>query len=293
MLARLLNKDGTLNIKPKGISIFKQKDFHYSIVTTNWLNFFLVITGFFFVINVLFTIVYLLLGSNEIAGIIHDDKVGYFWEVFFFSAQTITTVAYGRISPVGVAASSVAAIESMMGLILFAFATGLTYSRFSRPKTKINYSKIMLVGPYQNGLALMVRVVNYKKNQLVDLSAEIILTVNILVDGKRTRFFYDLPLEQQGMGMMMMSWTIVHKISDESPLNGLTQEDLEDSDAEILVIIKGSDDILLQNVFSRTSFRASKLVWNAQFINIDEFDEVGNLQIDISKMSDYIIIPSK
>lgn len=282
--SNLLHPDGTLNIKPKGISIFNQADLHNSMITMNWLAFFLVITFIFITINVIFSIIYISLGPNEIIGILKHDVWGYILEIFFFSTQTLTTLGYGRVSPIGVAASSVAAVESMLGVILFAFATGLSYARFARPRPSIIYSKNMVIGPYQDGQALMVRAVNFKKNQLVDLTAEIIFTVNIRVEGKPKRFFYTLPLEQGKLGMMMMSWVIVHKIMEESPLYGLTAEDLESSDAEILVMIKGSDDILSQNVFSRTSFKASQIIWDAEFVSINEMDEVGNLQIDISRM---------
>ena len=281
---RLLHPNGSLNIKPKGISIFNQSDFHNTMITMNWLSFFLVVILIFISVNILFTLLYLSLGHNQITGILKNDFWGHVLEVFFFSTQTITTVGYGRVSPIGVEASAIAAIESMLGVILFAFITGMSYARFARPRPKIVYSKNMVIGPYQGTQALMVRTVNYKKNQLVDLTAEIILTININVEAKPTRFFYTLPLEQEKMGMMMMSWVIVHKITEDSALHGLNAEDLETSDAEVLVMIKGSDDILSQNVFSRTSFKSSRIIWGAEFVTINEIDEVGNLEIDISRM---------
>lgn len=280
----LLHPNGTLNIKPKGISFLNQSDVHNMLVTMSWLSFFVLIAIIFISVNILFTLLYLLVDPAQITGILKFDFWGHVFEVFFFSTQTITTVGYGRVSPVGIEASAIAAVESMLGVILFAFISGMSYARFARPRPKIVYSKYMVVGPYQGTQALMVRTVNYKKNQLVDLTAEIILTVNIKVEGKPTRFFYTLPLEQEKMGMMMMSWVIVHKITEDSALYGLSAADLESSDAEVLIMIKGSDDILSQNVYSRTSFKASRIIWGAEFVSINEIDEVGNLEIDISRM---------
>lgn len=280
----LLHPNGMLNIKPKGISILKQSDLHNSMVTLSWPLFFLVIILLFITVNVIFTVIYNSLNPNGIAGILKQDFWGRILEIFFFSTQILTTLGYSRVTPIGVTANSVAAVESVFGVIFFAFATGLSYARFARPRPMIVYSKNMVVGPFQGVQALMVRAVNYKKNQLVDLTAEIIFTVNIRVEGKPTRFFYTLPLEQEKLGMMMMSWVIVHKITEDSPLYDLTVENLENSDAEILVMIKGADDVLSQNVFSRTSFKASQIIWGAEFESINELDEVGNLQIDVSRM---------
>src|SRR6201999_416364 len=104
-----------------------------------------------------------LFGSHQ------DGGLTRFWEAFFFSAQTISTVGYGHISPRGMPANSVAAFESMIGLLAFALATGLLYGRFSRPAAKIIYSKNMLVAPYlENKRGLMFRLANKRRNILVD-----------------------------------------------------------------------------------------------------------------------------
>ena len=182
------------------------------------------------------------------------------------------------------AASVIAATESMLSVIFFAFVTGLSYARFARPHPKIIYSNSMAIGPYRNAEALSIRVVNYKKNQLVDVTAELIFTVNIFVEGKPVRFFYNLALEQEKLGMMLMSWIMVHKITEDSPIYNLTTEDMERSNAEILVMIRGEDDILSQNVYSRTSYKPSQIVWNAEFVSINEVDDMGNMQIDIGRM---------
>lgn len=284
--SKLLNSDGTLNIKPKGIKLIEQFDVHNSMITMNWLTFFLVITILFLTINLSFTIIYISLSPNEITGVSKADLWGHVLELFFFSTQILTTFGFSHVTPSGMVANSVAAIESVFGVILFAFATGLTYARFARPRPKIIYSRNMVIGPHKGAQALMVRTVNFKKNQLVDLTAEIILTVNIKVEGKPTRFFYTLPLEQEVLGMMMMSWVIVHNITEDSPLYDLTAQDLETSDAEILVMIKGTDDIMSQNVFSRTSFKPSQIIWGAEFLSINDLDEAGNLIIDIGRMHD-------
>jgi inward rectifier potassium channel len=78
----------------------------------------------------------------------------HFLDAFFFSAQTISTVGYGHISPRGVVANSVAAFESMIGLLAFALATGLLYGRFSKPSAKIVYSDNILVAPYTRKMAV-------------------------------------------------------------------------------------------------------------------------------------------
>lgn len=282
--SHLLHPNGSLNIKPKGISIFKQYDLHNSLITMNWVSFFFVIAMMFTSVDVIFTVIYLLLGPEQITGIVQTSFWEIVFEMFLFSTQILSTLGMSRVVPAGVASSIIAATESMLSVIFFAFVTGLSYARFARPHPKIIYSKNIAIGPYKSADALMIRAVNFKKNQLVDVTAELIFTINIRIEGKPTRFFYNLPLEQEKLGMMLMSWIIVHKITEDSPLYNLSAEDMEISDAEILVMIRGADDILSQNVFSRTSYKPSQIIWDAEFVSINELDEVGNMQIDIGRM---------
>ena len=100
----------------------------------------MLVFAFYFTVNLFFTFIYILLGSANIQGMLYSSRIEKFWEVFFFSAQTLTTVGYGRLNPAGIETSTLAAIESLIGLMGFALATGLLYGRFSRPTAKIIYS---------------------------------------------------------------------------------------------------------------------------------------------------------
>src|SRR3569832_1633603 len=99
-----------------------------------------------------------------------------FWEAFFFSAQSLTTVGYGRLNPVGFQASVVAAVESMIGLLGFALATGLLYGRFSRPVAKILFSKNAIIAPYRGMTGFMIRIANKRKNELIEVEASMFMS---------------------------------------------------------------------------------------------------------------------
>ncbi|MBA3649850.1 MAG: two pore domain potassium channel family protein [Chitinophagales bacterium] len=93
--------------------------------------------------------IYYLIGVDQLTGYTGKSGQEAFLHCFFFSAQSLTTVGYGRIAPVGIAASWVASIESMIGLLIFALATGLLYGKFSRPKARIIHSKNALISGYK------------------------------------------------------------------------------------------------------------------------------------------------
>lgn len=81
------------------------------------------------VLNTFFACGYYLLGANELHSGIAKAAGGEFMNDFFFSAQTLTTVGYNSIWPMGLGANLLSAFEAMRGLMGFALATSLLYGR--------------------------------------------------------------------------------------------------------------------------------------------------------------------
>ncbi len=287
---RLLKQDGTSNIRRKGLSFFRTSDTYNTLITMNWGKFMLLILIAYLIINTLFAWFYVYIGIQNLAGANSINKVDQFFDAFFFSAQTISTVGYGHISPKGMMTSSVAAFESMLGLLAFALATGLLYGRFSRPSAKIKYSGNIIVAPFQDGKGLMFRLANYRSSQLIEIEAQLLLSINEDDKGKVIRRFFPLELERKKISLLTLSWTVVHPINEESPLNGLKHEDLDKGDAEFLVMLKAFDDTFSQTVHSRTSYQYEEVVWDAKFKPVIETDEDGILTLDMSKINDFELI---
>src|SRR5205814_3126962 len=106
----------------------------------SWPKFTLLVIASYTIVNTFFAVIYFLIGTQHLTNIEGATTWEKFLDAFFFSAQSLTTVGYGRVAPIGIAASSVASIESLVGLLGFALATGLLYGRFSRPTAKIVHS---------------------------------------------------------------------------------------------------------------------------------------------------------
>lgn len=287
----LVNKDGSPNVRRVGLPRFNTANNYHILITMSWTKFWLLVLSGYLTLNIIFAFIYFSIGPQGLTATSGASTFRRFMDAFFFSAQTISTVGYGRISPNGMMSNSVAALESMMGLLAFALATGLLYGRFSRPSAQIVYSKNMLVAPYlENGKGVMFRLANLRRNILIDLQIEIIFSFNETVDGKTMRRFYPLELERRKVSMLTMNWTVVHPLDDKSPLKDMTQEDLEKAEAGFAILLRAFDDTFSQTIHSRTAYQYNEIIWNAKFKPIFDRDEDGRIVLDLSKINDHELV---
>ena len=282
---RLINKDGTYNVKKIGVSSFSFSDIYHSLITISWPWFILLVCFTFFFANLPFVGLYLWFGIEEISSIQKGAFFEDFWNAFYFSSQTMTTVGFGYFAPVGTHAKIIASIEAFTGVLGFAIATGVLYGRFARPVARIKYSSNALISPYQEGNALMFRLVNLRNNQLIEVETKIILTI---VNKKiEKREYYPLTLERNKINMLPLNWTVVHPIDDESPLNGLNEKQLIDMDAEIIILLKAFDESFSQTVYDKKSYRADEFVWGAKFRSIINDSSEGSIHLNIHELDKY------
>lgn len=285
---RLLNKDGSFNSRRKGLPFWESFNFYHYLVGVSWWKFSLIIFSGYVLLNLMFALIYYALGvDTHLLGVIANNEFDKFTEAFFFSAQSFTTVGYGRISPVGEWTSGIAAFESLVGLMCLAIATGLFYGRFSKPVSKILYSKKAVIAPFNNNTALQFRIANEQKSELIDVEVRVMFSILRDAAGSSpSRKFYNLELEYSKINFFSLIWTVNHIIDEESPLFGLTQQDFSEGHAEMLILLKGYDDMFMTNVHSRSSYRHNEIIWGAKFANIYGYDEDGRTTVALERISE-------
>lgn len=284
---RLVNPDGTFNVRRRGVRRLTLADAYHLLITVSWTKFFIIVLSAYTLLNFVFGFIYFIIGTQHLTGIVGKTQFDLFWECFFFSSQTSTTLGYGRIAPIGFWTSAAAGIESMMGLLVFALSTSLLWGRFSRPTAKIFYSHNALVAPYRGGRGLMFRTVNGGSSQLSEIEATVTLARNEIEGEKELKKFYRLKLELDRLNFMPTSWTIVHPIDEASPLFGLSQQEINNADTEILAMIKAFDESYSQIVYSRSSYKFNEIVAGAKFLTMMDEDYDGVAVVDLDKLNAY------
>jgi inward rectifier potassium channel len=286
--SRTLNRNGSFNVRRDGLTMLQALSPYHALLTMSWPHFYALVALGYLVANVVFATAFLLCGPQALQGT--DPTAGLAARVFddfFFSVQTLATIGYGRLSPNGLAANILVAVEALVGMLSITMATGLSFARFARPDAHIRYSRQAILAPFRGATALMFRVINERSNQLTRVEAQAMLGRMENVGGKLTRRFYPLNLERAEVMFFPLHWTIVHPIDAKSPLLGETSESLRASDAEILVLLSAIDESSSQTVYSRSSYKFDEIVPGVRFVDmfLDPVD--GMPRIDVRRLDQH------
>jgi inward rectifier potassium channel len=262
--------------------------YHSMLNLPRW-KFISILITFYLGVNLLYTFIYLLLGTDQLQGMLAHTPWEKFKEVYFFSTETFTTVGYGRVNPVGDGINFVASIEAMSGFLSFAIATGLIYGRFAKPKSFLLFSDHALIAPFKDKTGLMFRFASYKDNHILT-NVEIKVNIGLLLqeDGNAVYKFFDLPLERSRVDSLTMNWTVVHPIDETSPLSGFSMDDMQAADVEVYVLVRGFDDVYSNIVLQRTSYTFDEIKFNRKFVPMYRESNDGKTTIlELHKLNAY------
>lgn len=283
---RLLNRDGSFNVERTGLKLTSLLNPYHFLLTMSWKAFIGQTLLIYFLSNVLFGLLYSSLGADALVDTSSMPTESIFLRGFFFSVQTFATIGYGTIHPVGIVPNLLVTIESYYSMIMTALVTGIVFARFARPTARILFSETAVIAPFQDKTAFMLRLVNSRNNQLIEVEAKIMFSRLVNENGRVVRRFDLLELERGRVSFLPLAWTIVHPIDENSPMFNLTVEELEKTDAEFAVLLSAMDETYAQIVHTRTSYKPHEIKHGYKFGNIYNQVEGGEkISIDVRKLS--------
>jgi inward rectifier potassium channel len=258
------------------------RDLYHGVLTIPWWGFFLVLLGVFLGANAVFAFLYWLDPGGVTGARPHA-----FADDFFFSVETISTIGYGGMTPRSLYANVVVTAEAFVGLGLVAVATGLIFARVSRPTARVLFSRIAVITAFDGLPALMFRAANQRGNQILEAEASVSLFAQVITtEGEPMRRFQDLDLVRSRQPMFGLTWQIIHRIDDASPLHGHTPESLEAIGAEIVVALNGVDEVFAQRIYARHSYLPDEIMWNRQLADILGADDQGRRVVNYHNFHD-------
>ena len=211
---------------------------------------------------------------------------GSFADAFFFSVETSATVGYGDMHPVTFYGHAVCTAEIFVGIAFTALATGLLFVRFSRPKARIRFAESAVVALHAGQPTLMIRLANGRRGLLYDAAAHLALSLSVRGErGELVRRLHELRLARSRLPIFTVTWTLMHRIDDDSPLHNCDAAQLLEHDAHLLVGIGGHDVTLAAQVVATKGYSPSKILFGMRYADVFSFDAQGHPVADLSAVS--------
>ena len=310
---RFVTKTGQCNIHFSNMDEKSQRyisDIFTTCVDIRWRYMFLLF-------SLVFVVSWLTFGfAFWVIGVLHGDmdhpglddsfvpcvmQVNTFVAAFLFSIETQTTIGYGSrcVTEECPAAVFMVVFQSIMGCIIDAFMIGAIMAKMARPKKRAQallFSHNAVIALRDGKLCLMFRVANLRKSHIVEAHVRA-----QLVKPRYTEEGEYIPLDQIDMNVgydkgtdrlfLVAPLTVIHEIDEESPLFGISKQDLELSDFEIVIILEGLVEATAMTTQARSSYLSSEILWGHRFEPVI-FEEKTQYRIDYAYFHKTFEVPS-
>jgi inward rectifier potassium channel len=262
------------------------RDAYHTFLRLRWSASLGLIAVGFFAVNLGFAAVYYAIG-----GVTGAD--GTFFDAVSFSVQTLATIGYGAMYPASTAAHAVMIVESIVSLILTALATGLVFTKFARPTTRVAFSRHAVITQHEGNRTLVFRAGNRRSNVIVEATIHVVAVFTTTTAEGRT--FYkavDLPLVRDRQVGMTRGWTLMHVIDQASPLFGADAARLQQLELELYIALTGIDDVSMQTVHAVHKYNDDQIRIDHHFEDTLRPLDNGEFVIDMTKFDAIVPDPT-
>jgi len=273
---------GSYSLTKKGVERFDWADPYRVAVGLSWPSFLGVVTLTYATIAALFATA-LMIAPGAVA----NARSLHFSDFFFFSVETLSTVGYGELYPASFLGHSIASAEMLTGAVFTALLTGLTFARFSKPRAKFLFADHPIATTHDGQRTLMLRVGNGRATVLSDAKAKLsVLISEQSQEGQTFRRTHQLHLVRDTLPVFPLTWTLMHKVDEASPMFGIAPEEARKADARLFVSLEARDPDLSSIVHDLRSYGPEDILFDMRYVDVISVDGNGKPVADMTKLSE-------
>ncbi|GLD91914.1 hypothetical protein PINS_up000447 [Pythium insidiosum] len=268
------------------------KGLYYRALESSWLSLFLWFTGIYFTAIALMALLILLTTSDSVFETV-DVKVRSKYErIFFFCAQTISTIGYGSLAPNpdNSLVNFFVAVLAITGTVVSTLLTGLAWAKFSIPNASvIRFSDDLLLTAFHSHRAIMFRAANNRTyGNIIEGSFRV--SVVIMNHRRGRRETYELKIERNVWPIVALGTTVTHIIDHESPLYQFSTDELLSGEHFFVVLFSGIDNLVGETMFSRKTYHSCDIQVGHHFVDYIKLAPDG-LHIDLEAINETKLTP--
>ena len=275
---------GGREIITEGLHLNFWADISHRCMTASWPAFIAGAALVFVAFNTVFALFYWI-GHQPISNVPGGAYIDY----LYFSIETLSTAGYGDMHPQTHYGHFIATVELFTGIFSMSLMMGLIFARFSRPNARLLFADNPVISSHDGKPTLMIRLANERHNIISNATARLWLFKSVVsMEGQSVRRFYELPLARNESPALALSWTLYHILDEESPLYGLKADDLETSNASLVVVVSGYDVVAAQTVHARRSYDHPDIRFGHRYADILGTAEDGRLRVDYGRFHETV-----
>jgi inward rectifier potassium channel len=269
-------------VEVRGAKFSIAGDWYHLMLRAPWWADLAAIALAFLFVNVLFAGAYLKTGG------IVGARPGSFSDLFFFSVQTMATIGYGSMYPSTMGAHVLTTAEAIVGIFVIALATGLLFSKFSALRARVQFATSAVITPMNGVPTLMFRIGHERSSRVIDALLRVVLTrTEKTSEGVLMYRMYDLKLERDRAPALSRAWTVMHRITEDSPLYGANPEYLSANEVELTLTLRGVDETSGQTLHAGYTYLDGHVRWGARHADMLSERPDGFL-LDLTKFNDLV-----
>jgi inward rectifier potassium channel len=264
-------------------------DLYHQVLTVSWGVFLIGLAALFIGLNVIFALLYTL-DVHALTNVpANDFRDAFIFSVATFGVQTIIGASHVAMSANDTYAAVIVMVEAFTGILYLGMVTAIMFARFSRPFARILFSKVAIIADFDGVPTLMFRAANQRGNRILDAAISVSLArESTSKEGLVMRRFDELTLMRARSPLFALSWTIMHRIDENSPLRGMDFKMMCEQEFEILILLSGTDETLADIIYARHSYVPADFRWNHKFVDVLSIAPTGHRIVDLTKFHDTV-----
>lgn len=198
-------------------------------------------------------------------------------------------------------------IQSLTGLTISASLMGLIFAKISRPRPRaqtIIFSSNAVISNKNGAKQLSFRVGDVRKSQLLEVTIKLhCFTFGINRNNEKILLEQiELPLifcpgsesDYEVRPFLLTPLTVSHVIDDKSPLYGLSEKELLDSNMEIVAVLEGVIEATGMVMQAKTSYLSHEILWEHEFCPLSIQNTIINnrMYFDFSRFDETFSVKS-
>src|SRR6266702_1202274 len=275
---------GGREVIAEGVRLDFWADISPRCMTASWPAFIAGAALVFVAFNAVFALFYWI-GNQPISNVPGGAYIDY----LYFSIETLSTAGYGDMHPQTHYGHFIATVELFTGIFSMSLMMGLIFARFSRPNPRLLFADHPVISSHDGKPTLMIRLANERHFNITAATARLWLFKSVVsMEGQSVRRFYELPLARNESPALALSWTLYHILDEQSPLYGLKADDLETSNASLVVVVSGYDVVAAQTVHARRCYDHPDIRFGHRYADILGTAEDGRLRVDYGRFHETV-----